>query len=68
MSHAKENLIQASIPNKNIMEKLDYCHKAAKNIFSIYNKITEATKSLPNKNNIVENIGILFVVNEGLQR
>ncbi|XVN42725.1 MAG: hypothetical protein RCG15_09205 [Candidatus Rickettsia vulgarisii] len=60
LSSTKENLIQASTTNKNIGEKLEYCYKAAKNIFNIYNKIAETIKSTPNNDKIVENIGNLI--------
>lgn len=60
LSNVKDNLIQAATPNKNIMEKLEYCYKAAKSIFNIYNKISETIKSTPNKNKVVENFGNLI--------
>lgn len=52
LSHIKENLLAVLDPNKSILEKLGYCHKAAKNILIIESKIQETVKLIPDREKI----------------
>ncbi|WP_341748512.1 hypothetical protein [Candidatus Tisiphia endosymbiont of Sialis lutaria] len=53
LSDIKENLLATLNPNKSIIEKLDCCYKATKNIFTITSQIQEAVKLTPNREKIV---------------
>ncbi|MCC8371601.1 MAG: hypothetical protein LN568_02435 [Rickettsia endosymbiont of Pseudomimeciton antennatum] len=48
----KENLLSTLNPNKTVIEKLDCCYKATKNIFTITSQTQEAVKLTPNREKI----------------
>ncbi|MCC8399099.1 MAG: hypothetical protein LN563_00695 [Rickettsia endosymbiont of Platyusa sonomae] len=48
----KGNLLSTLSPNKTVIEKLDCCYKATKNIFTITSQIQEAVKLIPNREKI----------------
>lgn len=49
----KETLLATLSPNKSIIEKLECCYKATKNIFTIASHIQEAVKLIPDREKIV---------------
>jgi hypothetical protein len=53
----KENLLSTLNPNKTVIEKLECCYKATKNIFTIISQIQEVVKLTPNR----EKIATVFV-------
>ncbi|WP_375319224.1 hypothetical protein [Candidatus Tisiphia endosymbiont of Oplodontha viridula] len=49
----KENLLATLNPNKSVIDKLECCYKATKNIFTITSQIQEAVKLIPDREKIV---------------